>query len=87
MANTAIRLYYLWRVWQARYQYIRIQTMVYYPISVNNQIAYRHFFSSKMNFPVSEGLCKKVLALPIHSEMNMSDAEFVCSKIEEFYNK
>ena len=64
-----------------------IQTMVYYPISVNNQIAYRHFFSSKMNFPVSEGLCKKVLALPIHSEMNMSDAEFVCSKIEEFYNK
>ena len=48
-----------------------IPTGIYYPVPLHLQIAYRQQGRYKEgDFPVTESLSKKVLSLPIHSEMS-----------------
>lgn len=47
-----------------------IPSMIYYPIPLHFQEAYRMERFGKGSFPVTEMLSEQVLSLPIHSEMN-----------------
>ncbi len=62
-----------------------IQTMVYYPIPLHEQIAFKSDKYVTGDFPVSEHLCKVVLSLPIHTEMDEKTLEFIVGKIKSFY--
>jgi len=63
-----------------------IPTMVYYPIPVHLQEAYRVYGYNKGDFPVSEQLCEEVISLPIHTEMENDVQEYIISHIQKFYN-
>ncbi len=59
---------------------LNIPTMVYYPIALHMQKAFNlaHKIGS---LPVSEELCKTVISLPIHTEMNENQIEYIAQSI------
>ena len=62
-----------------------IPSMVYYPIPLHFQKAYQNNDYPKGVFPVAEDLCNRVLSLPIHTEMNEIELQYITSSIKEFY--
>ena len=57
---------------------------VYYPISLHEQPCFADLGYSRGDFPVSEELASTVLALPVHSDLNDAQIEYVVGKIAEF---
>lgn len=49
-----------------------IPTAIYYPIPLSRQTGYRHFPTVSGGVPVSEGLAKRVLSLPMHPYLDPS---------------
>jgi len=63
-----------------------IPTMIYYPISLHKQKAFEHLHNGE-NLIIAEKLEKEVLSIPMHTELNNEVLQFICSTIEEFFNK
>jgi dTDP-4-amino-4,6-dideoxygalactose transaminase len=61
-----------------------IPTMIYYPVPLHLQKAYRREGFGEDSFPITEKLSKCVLSLPIHTEMSTDDLEFICNTIKKF---
>jgi dTDP-4-amino-4,6-dideoxygalactose transaminase len=62
-----------------------VPSMVYYPISLHEQVAYQGYGYKKGDFPVAESLCTKVLSLPVHTEMKSEDQEYIIETIKSFF--
>jgi dTDP-4-amino-4,6-dideoxygalactose transaminase len=58
-----------------------VQTGIHYPIPVHLQQAYRDPRFGEGDFPVSEGVAREVLSLPIFLEMQRSQIETVCDAV------
>ena len=54
-----------------------IPSMVYYPIPLHRQKAYARAEFKDRDFPVTLDLCKRVLSLPIHTEMNSDMLQYI----------
>ena len=63
-----------------------VPSMVYYPKPMHLQTAFADT-KKYMDCPVSEELCKKVLALPMHPYMDGKDIEKVVCYIRDFFEK
>lgn len=61
-----------------------IPTMIYYPVPLHLQTAYRKAGIGEGTFPVTESLSKRVISLPIHTEMDVTELEFICDTINKF---
>jgi UDP-2-acetamido-2-deoxy-ribo-hexuluronate aminotransferase len=62
-----------------------IPTMIYYPIPLHFQPAFRMDGFGEGSFPVTEGLSKTVISLPIHTEMNADETAYIAKEIKDFY--
>ncbi len=60
-----------------------IPSMIYYPLPMHVQKAYKDERYKEGAFPVSEELCKSVLSLPIHTEFNEEELKYIA---ETFIN-
>ena len=60
-----------------------IPSMIYYPLPMHVQKAYKDERYKEGAFPVSEELCKSVLSLPIHTEFNEGELKYIA---ETFIN-
>lgn len=60
-----------------------IASAVYYPLPLHAQPAYPGL-GRPGEFPVSEALCRTVLALPIHPTMTATDVDTVCAAVADF---
>jgi len=63
-----------------------IPSMVYYPIPLHMQQAYRSDELPEGSFPISEALCKTVISLPIHTEMTEEQIIHICTVLKSFKN-
>ncbi len=63
-----------------------IPTMIYYPVPLHFQKAYRRPGVKEGSFPVTENLSKVVISLPIHTEMEPDQMEFICNKIKDYFH-
>jgi len=63
-----------------------IPTMIYYPIPLSLQKAFASAGYQKGDFPVTEHLCQSVLSLPIHTEMDEEQLDWICTNILEITN-
>jgi len=54
-----------------------IPSMIYYPLPMHVQKAYRDDRYKEGAFPVSEELCTSVLSLPIHTEFNEDELKYI----------
>lgn len=63
-----------------------IPSMIYYPIPLHFQNAYKKEGFGKGSFPITESLSKEVLSLPIHTEMKEEELGYIINSIKEFFS-
>jgi dTDP-4-amino-4,6-dideoxygalactose transaminase len=63
-----------------------IPTMIYYPVPLHFQKAYQRPGFGLGSFPVTERLSSRVLSLPIHTEMDEEQLQYICSILHRFFN-
>lgn len=63
-----------------------IPAMIYYPIPLHEQLAYKNERYKKGDFPVTEKLCATVLSLPMHTEMDEETLKYICNNLIELVN-
>lgn len=62
-----------------------VPAMIYYPIPLNQQEAFKKISNVVGDLAVSTLLCQSVLSLPIHTEMEESVQDYIIATIKEFY--
>ena len=63
-----------------------IPAMIYYPVPLHMQKAYSNN-NKEGDFPITEDLCKNVFSLPMHTELNDEQLDFITSSVKEFISK
>jgi dTDP-4-amino-4,6-dideoxygalactose transaminase len=61
-----------------------IPSMIYYPVPLHLQVAYKSPNVGEGSFPVTENLSQSVLSLPIHTEMEAEEMHFIISTINNY---
>jgi dTDP-4-amino-4,6-dideoxygalactose transaminase len=64
-----------------------IPSMIYYPGPLHMQEAYRYLGYKENEFPVTTALCKEVLSLPMHPEMEQEQLDYITFSILKFFDK
>jgi dTDP-4-amino-4,6-dideoxygalactose transaminase len=64
-----------------------IPSMIYYPHPLHHQKAYADVRFKDADFPITLDLCKNVISLPIHTELDDDTLQFIASSVLEFVNK
>jgi UDP-2-acetamido-2-deoxy-ribo-hexuluronate aminotransferase len=64
-----------------------IPAMIYYPVALHMQKAYQDPRYKEGDFPVTEWLCSRVISLPMHTELDEEQLEYITSSLLEFVNK
>jgi dTDP-4-amino-4,6-dideoxygalactose transaminase len=62
-----------------------IPTMIYYPLPLHLQPAFKYLGYKKGDFSESEKAAQEVLSLPIYPELSQKEQDFIIRKIKEFY--
>ncbi len=63
----------------------QIPSMIYYPVPIHLQAAYRDLGYGEGDFQVSERLCREVLSLPIHTELSEEQLSYISDQIHHFF--
>lgn len=64
-----------------------IPAMIYYPVPLHLQNAYKDDIYKDGSFPVSEELSKNVISLPMHTELNKEQQDYIIIKVKEAINE
>ena len=64
-----------------------IPVMVYYPVPLHQQKAYIRPEFKDENYPITMELCKSVISLPMHTELDEDQLIYITESIKEFFNK
>ena len=64
-----------------------VSTIIYYPIPIHLQPAYKDKLSSQIHLPVTEEICGDVLSLPIFPEITAEEQYYVVSSIKQIIEK
>ncbi len=64
-----------------------IPSMVYYPVAAHRQPAFAHIFNPIPNLPNTDLLIEQVLSLPMHTELQEEQIEFICNEVKSFFNE
>ncbi len=62
-----------------------IPSMIYYPIPLYNQIAFAPFYEGKEPLAATETLCKEVISLPIHTEMEADVLAYIIDGVRSLF--
>ena len=62
-----------------------IPAMIYYPVPLNEQEAFKSIGLVKGSLSVTEELCKSVLSLPMHTELYEEQQEFIANQIKSYF--
>lgn len=60
-----------------------IPTAVHYPSGVHEQPVFKSLFSDRTSFPITERAAKRVMSLPMHPYLTLSEQERICSSVME----
>ena len=63
-----------------------IPSMIYYPVALHMQSAYKDERYGSGHFPVTEQLVDEVISLPMHTELTEDQLEFITSSVKEYIN-
>lgn len=63
-----------------------IPCMIYYPVPLHTQEAYKTPQMKEEDFEVTNALCKSVFSLPMHTELTEEQLEYITKSVKEFIN-
>ncbi len=61
-----------------------VPSMIYYPVPAHRQKMFEAFGGADFNLPVTDWLTSRVVSLPIHTEMDNAQQDFIIAKVLEF---
>lgn len=64
-----------------------VPSMVYYPVPLHRQKAYERYVSPSVDLTESDTLSGKVLSLPMHTELDEQQLEYICATVKGFFAK
>lgn len=64
-----------------------IPSMIYYPVPGHKQKMFSQFNTSSQVMPVTDWLTDRVISLPIHTELDEEQLNFITSNVLEFVNQ
>jgi dTDP-4-amino-4,6-dideoxygalactose transaminase len=59
--------------------------MIYYPVPLHHQLAYKEHLLPGQRFEISESLAKNVISLPIHTEMDEEQLNYITDTVKSFF--
>ena len=63
-----------------------VPCMIYYPMPLHTQKAYKTPEMKDDDFEVTNALCKSVFSLPMHTELSEKELKYITDKVKEFIN-
>ncbi len=64
-----------------------VPSMIYYPVPAHRQKMFDSFGGSQYKLDTTDWLTERVISLPIHTELDEEQQQFIVSKVLEFVNK
>lgn len=64
-----------------------IPSMIYYPVPCHKQKMFAALGGADFDLPVTDWLTERVISLPIHTELDHEQQQFIIDKVLEFVNK
>lgn len=64
----------------------KIPAMIYYPVPGHRQKMFAAFNTAEQHLPVTDWLTERVISLPVHTEMDNEQLEYITSSVLEFVN-
>jgi dTDP-4-amino-4,6-dideoxygalactose transaminase len=64
-----------------------IPAMIYYPVPLHIQDAYRYLGFRESEFPITTRLCSEVLSLPIHPDFDQEQLDYIALNLLNFFEK
>jgi len=68
-------------------QRLGVSTIIYYPIPIHLQPAYKALGYKEGSLPITEKVCSQVISLPIFPELKSLEQLYVIDKIKEIFKK
>ena len=68
-------------------QRLGVNTIIYYPIPIHLQPAYKELGYKEGSLPITEKVCNQVISLPIFPELETVQQSYVIDKIKRIFNK
>ena len=65
---------------------LNIPSMIYYPVPAHRQKMFAQFNSSSTELPITDWLTERVISLPMHTEMDEEQIDFITSSVLNFVN-
>lgn len=63
-----------------------VPCMIYYPVPLHTQEAYKTSAMKEEDFEVTNALCKSVFSLPMHTELAEEELKYITDSVKEFIN-
>ncbi len=63
-----------------------VPSMIYYPVPAHRQKMFDSFGGNGFSLPITDWLTERVISLPIHTELDMEQQNYIVSKVLEFVN-
>ena len=63
-----------------------IPSMIYYPVPCHRQKMFDSLGGNEFNLPVTDWLSERVISLPIHTELDEEQQDFIISNVLDFIN-
>lgn len=64
-----------------------VVTLIHYPVAIHQQESCPELIKTAGLLQLTERISKEILSLPIYPQMQMTEVDYVCDKIKEFYRK
>jgi len=65
---------------------LKIPSMIYYPVPAHRQKMFAQFNSSSTDLPITDWLTERVISLPMHTEMDEEQVNFITTSVLNFVN-
>jgi len=64
----------------------KIPSMIYYPVPAHRQKMFSHFNTGSLHMPVTDWLTERVISLPMHTELDEEQLNYITYKVLQFVN-
>lgn len=66
---------------------LKVPSMIYYPVPAHRQKMFAQFNSAATELPVTDWLTERVISLPMHTELNDEQLDFITTSVLNFANQ
>ena len=65
----------------------QIPAMIYYPVPAHKQLMFSFLDLPEVDLPITDWLTERVVSLPIHTEMEDEQIDYITTHVLHFINK